>query len=646
MPCYRFTSFYHLIWLLTLLLMGSCGEAPTPADNESPQALFTATPTEGRAPLTVAFDASASVDADGDIVRYVWDFGDGSKGSGVTASHVYTSADRYEARLSVFDNLGATADSQTTITVGAPRPAPTAAFSATPTQGAAPLTVLFDASESDASDGTLSYSWDFGDGGMGEGVQVQHTFAEAGTFTVTLTVTDDLGAQATAMKDITVEPGLEPLAVSPDGRGFLQSGEPFLWLGDTAWLLYTAMTQEQVAFYLDDAKAKGFNVVQTFLTADWRTNPYGSNGENLFGEAPFLDNDPTRLNPAYFDRVAQAVDAATERGLYVSIAFGQPGKATQDGLSFGLDNKEDAYVYARAVGERLREPTLNHTLIWVNGQDRNPDRDYGVEVWEALAEGLADGVNGVNNFDGQADYSTTLMSYHPDGDYQDHGWSSSTWFQDAAWLDFNAVNVFINYYHLVGLVATDVAESLPKPTVCLEPSYENHNRDNELRTDWHVRFQGYWCILSGAAGYAYGHDNGFRLAASTKAPWPEVLDSAGRLDMAHLKSVITSRPFGKLVSDQSLVVSAQGVPDEGKDYVAAARGDDGSYAFVYSTNGRAFSLDLTKLAGTRAVAQWFDPRHGAYQDAGSFALSSAQTFDPPGEPGDGNDWLLVVDSSS
>lgn len=644
MSCYRFTSFDRLVWLLAVLLLGSCNEAPTPADNESPQALFTATPTEGRAPLTVDFDASTSIDADGDIVRYVWDFGDGSEGSGVTASHVYTSAGRYEARLRVFDNRGATADSQTTISVGASMPAPTAAFSA---QELAPLTVLFDASGSVAPDGTIqSYSWDFGDGKEGEGIQVQHTFAEAGTFTVTLTVADELGAQATARKAIAVEPGLAPLTVSPDGRGFLQSGEPFLWLGDTAWLLYTAMTQEQVAFYLDDAKAKGFTVVQTFLTADWSSNPYGSNGENRFGEAPFLDNDPTRLNPAYFDRVAQAVDAATQRGLYVSIAFGQPGKATQDGLSFGLETKEDAYAYARAVGERLREPTLNHTLIWFNGQDRNPDRDYGLEIWEALAEGLADGVNGVNNFDGRADYSTTLMSYHPDGGYKNHGYSSSTWFQDAAWLDFNAVNVFVNYYNLVGLVATDVAESPSKPTVCLEPSYENHNRDNELRTDWHVRFQGYWCILSGAAGYAYGHYNGFRLAASTKVPWPEVLDSPGRLNMAHLKSVITSRPFGKLVPDQNLVVSARGAPDEGKDYVAAARGEDGSYAFVYSTKGRAFSLDLTKLAGTRVAAQWFDPRNGTYQDAGSFTVSSAQTFDPPGEPDDGNDWLLVVDGSS
>lgn len=526
---------------------------------------------------------------------------------------------------------------------------PQALFAATPSEGRAPLTVRFDAAASSDSDGAVTaYRWDFGDGVAGEGVQVEHTF-ESGDFTVALTVTDPDGATGTATRTVTVSPastdptppGLEPLTVSPDGRGFLRGGEPFLWLGDTAWLLYTAVTPEQAALYLDDAKAKGFTVVQTFLTADWRTNPYGDNGENRYGEAPFLDNDPTRLNPAYFDRVAALVDAATERGLYVSVAFGQPAKATQQGLSFGLTTQEDAYAYAQAVGERLRKATLNHTLVWINGQDRNPDRDYGLDVWAALAEGVTDGVNGVNRFDGRADYSTTLLSYHPDGDFENRGWSSSEWFHDAPWLDFNGVNVYKNYHQLVELVSGDAARTLRKPTVCLEPAYENHDIDGEPGTAWHARLQGYWCLLSGGAGYAYGHDNGFRLAAATKKPlWPDFLDSPGRRDMAHLGAVMGAR--APLVPDQSLVADARKA-DKDKDYLAAARADDGSYALVYTTDGRTFSLDLSRLAGPRVTARWFDPRVGTYRAAGTFGVENAQLFDPPGEPGDGNDWLLVVD---
>ena len=114
--------------------------------------------------------------------------------------------------------------------------------------------------------------------------------------------------------------------------------------------------------------------------------------------------------------------------------------------------------------------------------------------------------------------------------------------------------------------------------------------------------------------------------------------------MIHLKTVLTSELLGARVPDQSLIVSDPGEPDSDKDYVAAARAQDGSYAFVYSTNGRNFSLDLTKLFGASFSASWFDPRTGAYSSLGTVASSVAQSFDPPGEPGEGNDWLLVLEA--
>ena len=177
-----------------------------------------------------------------------------------------------------------------------------------------------------------------------------------------------------------------------------------------------------------------------------------------------------------------------------------------------------------------------------------------------------------------------------------------------------------------------------KPTLCYEPSYEASTFDGELRTDWHTRFQGYWCALSGSLGYAYGHDSGFRFTLTPN--YPELLQSPGRADMAFLKQVMTSEPLAGRVPDQSLIVSDTGTADTAKDYVAAARGEDGSYAFVYTTDGRSFDLALDKLAG-QLEARWFDPREGTYQAAES-VTGDVQTFDPPGEPGEGNDWLLVL----
>ncbi|MHC4917083.1 MAG: PKD domain-containing protein, partial [Planctomycetota bacterium] len=81
---------------------------------------------------------------------------------------------------------------------------PTAAVIASPAEGGAPLTVSFDASGSSDPDGTIAdYSWDFGPA-AGSGQATSHTFTEPGSYTVTLTVTDDDGAEDTAEVLITV----------------------------------------------------------------------------------------------------------------------------------------------------------------------------------------------------------------------------------------------------------------------------------------------------------------------------------------------------------------------------------------------------------------------------------------------------------
>ena len=82
---------------------------PPPEINKSPVALFTATPTSGKAPLTVAFDGSSSSDPDGSISKYVWSFGDGSSVDGVSTEHIFTNAGDFVVTLCVTDNQGATA---------------------------------------------------------------------------------------------------------------------------------------------------------------------------------------------------------------------------------------------------------------------------------------------------------------------------------------------------------------------------------------------------------------------------------------------------------------------------------------------------------------------------------------------------------
>jgi hypothetical protein len=88
--------------------------------NAPPVATFTGSSNNVFTGGTVTFDATSSSDIDGTIVSYLWDFGDGSTGSGTTASHSYANAGTYTVRLTVTDNQGAThSPSGYTVTVTA-----------------------------------------------------------------------------------------------------------------------------------------------------------------------------------------------------------------------------------------------------------------------------------------------------------------------------------------------------------------------------------------------------------------------------------------------------------------------------------------------------------------------------------------------
>lgn len=153
--------------------------------NRPPVAAFTAS----KSYLNVSVDGSTSSDPDGPVAQWAWNFGDGATATGATATHAYAAAGTYNVTLTVTDEQGLTKALTQQVTV-APNQAPTAAFTSTVNLHA----VSLDASGSTDSDGSVAgYAWDFGDGATGTGVNAGHTYANAGTYQVTLTVTDDLG---------------------------------------------------------------------------------------------------------------------------------------------------------------------------------------------------------------------------------------------------------------------------------------------------------------------------------------------------------------------------------------------------------------------------------------------------------------------
>ena len=179
----------------------------TGGGNIPPNAAFTFDCTD----LACTFDGTGSSDADGTVDAYAWDFGDGNSASGATASNTFAAPGTYTVVLTVTDNEGATGTDSQSVTVDVPNVAPVASF----TFSCDDLACSFDGSGSTDSDGTIvSYDWTFGDGNSGTGATTSNTYAAAGTYSVTLTVTDEDGATGSTSQDVTVTgvPNVAPTA--------------------------------------------------------------------------------------------------------------------------------------------------------------------------------------------------------------------------------------------------------------------------------------------------------------------------------------------------------------------------------------------------------------------------------------------------
>ncbi len=170
-----------------------------------------AQPSSGSAPLAVTLTATPS----GGTSPYTatWQFGDGSSGSGLTATHTYSVAGSYRASVTVTDATGriGTTTAYVNVTGGASAPLSVVATT-NASGGSAPLPITAYASIQGGSGIYSTVSWTFGDGSTGTGSTVTHTFTTPGTFTLNVTVTDSAGHTAKNSTTVTVA-GAAPLTL-------------------------------------------------------------------------------------------------------------------------------------------------------------------------------------------------------------------------------------------------------------------------------------------------------------------------------------------------------------------------------------------------------------------------------------------------
>ncbi len=172
----------------------------------TPTASFTFSPSSPNLGDTVFFNANASTAPTGrSIVSYAWTFGDGGTASGATVSHAFDVAGGYRVTLTVTDDRGAVGTSTSTVTVSTSQPSATFVFS--PSAPAVGAPVFFDASASRATvpgRTLVSHDWVFGDGTTGSGRTTSHDYAFASTYTVSLTVVDNVGERNTTTASVSV----------------------------------------------------------------------------------------------------------------------------------------------------------------------------------------------------------------------------------------------------------------------------------------------------------------------------------------------------------------------------------------------------------------------------------------------------------
>ena len=424
---------------------------------------------------------------------------------------------------------------------------------------------------------------------------------------------------------------MTPLRVSHSKRYLVRaSGEPFLWLGDTAWELFHRLSREEADFYLTTRARQRFTVIQAVALAEFD----GLHLPNAYGEVPLEDDDPARPREAYFKHVDWIVRRANELGLVMGFlpTWGDKVGPEVWGVGPEVFNPEKALAYGRFLGARYKDADL----VWILGGDRGVETPEQLAIWRALAQGLAEGDGGIH-----------LMTYHPWG-----GRSSSEYVGGEAWLDINMLQSGHGARDIANwqMVQRDYNLTPAKPTLDGEPRYEDHavnwDANNGYFDEVDVRQGLYWGLLAGGCGITYGCHPIWQFwqppmepVTQARTPWRQALELPGANQIRHLRALYESRGFLKLAPDNSIIAEGQG---EGADHVQAARDLDGRFLYAYVPTGKALSVRTEVLSGTRIKAEWFDPRTGERADIGSWPASDTRAFEPP-TSGRGSDWVLVVE---
>jgi len=384
-----------------------------------------------------------------------------------------------------------------------------------------------------------------------------------------------------------------PIRVSDNGRYFEdQHNVPFFWLGNTQWQIFREYSIEEAKLILENVKGKGFSVVQAMLLG-----VEGPIHPNVNGEMPWIDNDPTSPNKAYFENVDSVMWLANDIGMVISMTLYHRRFGT-------YMNSKNARQWARWVARRYGDFP---NIIW--SMTPVADQEY-VPILEELAAGLREGDGGRH-----------VITFKPDpAPY------SSSFIHDKCWLAFNQIQTWKDVRLIYPMVTNDYDLRPVKPVVMAEGAYEEGTEYGFEVTPLWIRRQAYYSYLAGGH-HSYGHNDSWRVLPT----WRDALDATGARQMGVLRKVIMDREgWWDLVPDQSILKG--GGQTDGEVLNLAARHGGGRWIMAYLASRASFEIDTGKIAGGREVnAFWIDPRTGGPIPIGTFVNGGVKSLRTPDE---------------
>ncbi|MCE7059102.1 DUF4038 domain-containing protein [Dyadobacter sp. CY343] len=391
-----------------------------------------------------------------------------------------------------------------------------------------------------------------------------------------------------------------PLKISPNGRHIIDNnGVPFLMVADVAWQLLRRLSYTEAVHYMDIRKAQSFN---TFLVQLLPMLPTQKNYQKV---APFVNNDISKPNKAYFDYFDKIIAAAKERNLVVGVVVSRKSW----NAVFDAHNEAAWKEYGTYVGKAFAK---HSNIIWIVSEEEY----QSAAQFSAISEGIRSVSEGQilaslntcspTNINDQAPNHSNLKFIIPDS------------------------TVTPSEYAALANWQKNSAEAALRPFLIANSEFPREMTDQSVM----IRNQAYQSIMSSAAGFCH-----MSTIKNFNPTWKVNIGKDGAEYIHELVKILKGIPWEYMQPDKPDLLT----DSVDKAEIGIVSLSNKRMSMLYLPSSKPVRLDLNHLQGTEFGAVWYSPRTGKRWDGGKFTNKQQAVVQPP-DSQPGWDWILLIGS--